>query len=85
MLTLYPNPIDGYLHISFDEPVYNCLIKVYDNTGKLIFERYEKFIDYEFNLNFQKQKTGIYIVKFNFSEYMYSSSSICLSYKIIKR
>ena len=84
-LHLYPNPIDGYLHISFDEPVYNCLIKVYDNTGKLIFERYEKFIDYEFNLNFQKQKTGIYIVKFNFSEYMYSSSSICLSYKIIKR
>ena len=84
-LHLYPNPVDGFLHISFVEPVYNCLIKVYDNSGKLLFEELKHFIDYEFNLNFQKQKKGIYIVNFLFSEYMYSNSGINLSYKIVKK
>lgn len=84
---LYPNPIGDYLHVSFVEPVLSCLIKVYDNLGKLIYEQFYNTIDFEFNIEFHKFSPGIYFVNFDFLEDKHRNGYLKMNhtYKIIKK
>lgn len=60
---VYPNPIDSWLHISPYLPVHNCKIEIYDSLGRLVKKDFYECLDYEFDLETDHFKAGIYFVK----------------------
>ncbi|WP_448606275.1 choice-of-anchor J domain-containing protein [Paenimyroides ceti] len=63
-INLYPNPFKNELHIQSDE--YIQKIKVFDMTGKLVFEEDTNFTKEAINLSFLKP--GIYITEIQYNQ-----------------
>jgi hypothetical protein len=66
---IYPNPVSSILNINFGEfEGHDSIIKIYDSTGKLVFEK-EAILN--FNLDVSAFSSGLYTVE------MSSESGVC--------
>jgi len=68
MTTAFPNPNDGRFYIPYNRKVTAFVIKVYDFSGKVVFEKkYEGFNpDGRIQFNLQRLPAGIYFVSLYF-------------------
>lgn len=59
--TLYPNPATNVLHISFNEPVDNCVTTLYDMVGNLVFtQSFQQELNIEIPVH--QLPNGIYLL-----------------------
>jgi hypothetical protein len=59
--TLYPNPATDVLHISFNEPVEDCVTTLYDMVGNLVFtQSFQQELDIEIPVH--QLPNGIYVL-----------------------
>jgi hypothetical protein len=75
-VTIYPNPSQNQVTLSFMEPVKHAAIKLYNSNGQLVFEETEVFGKH-YQLNMLQLSKGIYVVEI-------SQESKVLRTKIVK-
>ena len=65
---VYPNPTNGNININLDHNAENASIKVYDLTGKII---YESVINnsYKANVNLNDFAAGLYFLEIKEGEF----------------
>ena len=72
----YPNPVDEYLQISFNQLIKKCKIEIFNSYGVLNYSSVEENI-FNTSLNLKNLNTGLYILNLQFEHNNYS-------YKFIK-
>lgn len=80
---IYPNPVFNNVHISITKPVFDCKIEVYDGLGNLIHTETYKTLEYEYYLDFQNYKPGIYMIKIYYQDNLYTRETNHV-FKVIK-
>jgi len=58
---LYPNPVTDMVQIQSEKPLKNVTLKIYDYTGKICYQSYEKTLS-AFTLDLHNYTEGIYFV-----------------------
>ena len=70
---LYPNPVNDVLAIQWPGGAENCVVELYDITGKLLF--FEK-TEFAKSIDFQGFEKGIYVLKISTEDSVYTEKVI---------
>jgi hypothetical protein len=77
--TIYPNPFNGPLSISFSAPITNNLsVSLYNMTGLLLFTKSFTTPQSVLNFNFDYLPTGSYVIRITAINYSFSKIIIKL-------
>lgn len=82
---VYPNPVDSWLHISPHRPVHNCKIEIYDSFGRLVKDDFYECLDYEFDLETDHYRAGIYYVKLQYYNDILKNELRKHTFRILKK
>ncbi len=76
-ISVFPNPVNAYLHI-FINDTENPFQKmeIYNTTGQLVYSYDIKTTDTELNINTSDWKEGVYMLRLNSNERLYSKSFV---------
>ena len=77
-IAVYPNPVSDILNVNFDpEHLYQFTLRVYDVSGKAIYEKYVSDLDGQMTVNLSHLPNGLYMVSFyNLANKLLQANSI---------
>ncbi len=67
-VSVYPNPTNDVLHISIGNAFENGLIQMYNNNGKLVWERKPDQEVQDYTLHLEQWPKGIYLLRLTAAE-----------------
>jgi hypothetical protein len=65
-ISIYPNPIESLINVSFKEaPLKNLIIIIYNSSGQIIYSYKNYFLESVLQINTQNFAPGVYYLKIN--------------------